>query len=195
MQEYLPPAARGHFHYFMRRRTLLAVLLGFVMASLLPGCAGYQLGPVKPKAFAAIKTVAVPMARNLTLEPRLESVVTNAIIKQLQRDGTYRVVNEKDADAILDLKIEAIIRRPGANASFNVLLSREYTLQLRVNYNFYRRDNGQRLDTRSLNGETSFFTSGTTLEVADVNQDERQAIPLAAEDLAVRVVSQISEGW
>jgi hypothetical protein len=29
----------------------------------------------------------------------------------------------------------------------------------------------------------------------DVNQDELQAFPLAAEELAVRLVSQISEGW
>jgi len=37
--------------------------------------------------------------------------------------------------------------------------------------------------------------SGSSAIQADVNNDERQAIPLAAEDLAVRLVSQISEGW
>ena len=57
------------------------------------------------------------------------------------------------------------------------------------------RVSGSELDGRSFNGQTSFFVTGTNNIAADVNQDERQAIPLAAEDLAVRLVSQISEGW
>jgi hypothetical protein len=38
-------------------------------------------------------------------------------------------------------------------------------------------------------GTTSFFV-GT-----DVTTDERQALPLAAEELAVHLVTQLSEGW
>ena len=40
-----------------------------------------------------------------------------------------------------------------------------------------------------MDGTTSFFVSN------DVEQDERQAIPLAAEQAAIRLVSQISEGF
>ena len=38
-------------------------------------------------------------------------------------------------------------------------------------------------------GTTSFFV-GT-----DVTTDERQALPLAAEELATHLVTQLSEGW
>jgi hypothetical protein len=38
-------------------------------------------------------------------------------------------------------------------------------------------------------GTTSFFV-GT-----DVTTDERQALPLAAEELAIHLVTQLSEGW
>jgi hypothetical protein len=48
---------------------------------------------------------------------------------------------------------------------------------------------------RTVTGRTTFFVSGSNALAADVLQDERQALPLAAEDLAVRLVSQISEGW
>jgi hypothetical protein len=51
------------------------------------------------------------------------------------------------------------------------------------------------LEQRTVNGTTSFFVTGTNTIAADIVQDERQAIPIAAEDLAVRLVSQISEGW
>ena len=55
-----------------------------------------------------------------------------------------------------------------------------------------------KLDTRSgtsllpyaeVVGTTSFFV-GT-----DVTTDERQALPLAAEELASHLVTQLSEGW
>ena len=57
------------------------------------------------------------------------------------------------------------------------------------------RGTGKLLDERTVVGDTSFFVSGSGSVAADVNQDELQAFPLAAEELAVRLVSQISEGW
>ena len=41
----------------------------------------------------------------------------------------------------------------------------------------------------TVSGPTSFFVG------SDVATEEEQAIPLAAEDLAVHLVSQLSEGW
>ncbi len=57
------------------------------------------------------------------------------------------------------------------------------------------RATGKEIDARTVNGTTSFFVSGSNTIAADVNQDERQAFPIAAEDLAIRLVSQLSEGW
>ena len=37
--------------------------------------------------------------------------------------------------------------------------------------------------------------TGTAGVAQDVNQDERSAVPLAAEDMATQLVSQYSEGW
>lgn len=161
---------------------------------LLSGCAGYQLGSIKPKLMREVKTIAVSNFRNETLEPRVEVLLATALIKQIQQDGTYRVGNEKDADAILEGTLEELQRRPARSVRGNVLQTREYTLILRVRYRVTDRA-GRELDHRNVTGQTSFFVSGSDTIAADVNQDERQAIPLAAEDLAVRLVSQISEGW
>ena len=62
-------------------------------------------------------------------------------------------------------------------------------MTLVVHYRIIRRATGEVVDERNVNGTTNFFVSG------DVNTDERQAIPIAAEDAAVRMVAQISEGW
>lgn len=166
-----------------------------LLALCFPGCAGYTLGPIKPKQMTGVKTIAVNSFKNDTLEPRVEVLMADAVIKQIQQDGTYQVVDEKSADAILEGTVEEIERRPARSVRGNVLLTREFTLLLRVKYKVTRRDNGQQLDQRTVTGTTSFFVSGSNPLVADVNQDERQALPLAAEDMAVRLTSMISEGW
>jgi hypothetical protein len=71
----------------------------------------------------------------------------------------------------------------------NVLATSEFSLTLKVVYKIKRRDTGAILDQRSVTGTTNFFVT------SDIQQDERQALPLAAEDAATRLVSQISEGW
>jgi outer membrane lipopolysaccharide assembly protein LptE/RlpB len=163
-------------------------------ALLFNGCAGYHIGPIKPKTMREVKTIAIPSFKNDTLEPRVEVLLANAVIKQIQQDGTYQVVDEHDADAILEGTLDEIIRRPSRSVRGNVLQTREYILLLRLRYHVTDRQ-GRVLEQRTVSGQTSFFVSGTDTLAADVNQDERQALPLAAEDAAVRLVSQLSEGW
>jgi len=166
-----------------------------LFALLFGGCAGYHIGPIQPKFMDGIKTIAVPTFKNDTLEPRVEVALANALIKQIQQDGTYKIVDEKDADAVVAGTLERITRRPARSVRGNVLLSKEYTLELKCRFVVTNRITGVPIDTRAVNGSTSFFVTGTSDGSADVNQDERQAIPLAAEDMAVQYVSQISEGW
>jgi hypothetical protein len=178
----------------MSRRFVFVSFLG-LLALALAGCAGYKLGPIKPTRLKDVSTICVQNVKNQTLEPQVETLLANSIIKQFQQDGTYKMVREKDADAILEFELQQLDRRPARNANGNVLLTREYTLNLRGRYKLTRKSTGELLDSRNITGQTSFFTSGSSLIQADVNEDERQAIPLAAEDLAVRMVAQLSEGW
>lgn len=178
----------------MLRRTFFQTALLLPLAAL-TGCAGYQLGPVKPKKLTGIDKIAIHTVHNQTLEPRMEILLANSLISQFQRDGTFKVVREKEADAILETDLEQMIRRPARLQTGNVLLAKEYTLTLRCRYKLTKAGTGELLDTRVVTGDTSFFATGTTVIQADVNQDERQAIPLAADNLAQRMVSIIAEGW
>lgn len=172
-------------------KSLFAAVAAFTLA----GCAGYQAGPIKPTPMAKVNTIAVPTFKNDTLEPRVEVLLADGVIKQIQQDGTYKIAREDSADAILEGKLEEIERRPTRSVRGNVLLTREYELLLRIRYTLTNRVTGEQIQTRSVTGKTNFFVSGTNALAADVNQDERQALPLAIEDAATRLVSQISEGW
>lgn len=164
-------------------RNLLACGLGLLMG----GCAGYHIGPVAPKFMDGVRTVAVPTCTNDTLEPHIEVLVTNQIIKQLQQDGTFMVANRDRADVVVECKIEKIHRRPARSVRGNVLATREFIITMRLTYTVKR--GGETLRTGSVTGDTNFFAG------PDIQQQERQAIPLAAEDAAIRLVSQITEGW
>jgi hypothetical protein len=176
-------------------RAVLAALTAVLAAWVFAGCAGYQVGAIKPTRMQKVNTIAVQTFKNDTLQPRVEVLLANAVIKQIQQDGTYKITDEKEADAILEGTIDEIERRPQRSVRGNVLLTREYELVLRINYRVIDRVTGQQLESRSVQGRTDFFVSGSNTLSADVIQDERQALPIAAEEAAIRLVSQISEGW
>lgn len=159
-------------------------------ALLVSGCAGYHLGPAKPYVMRDVHTIAVLNFKNLSTVPRIEVLVTGTLVKQLQQDGTFRVVNEgAQADAVLKGEIIRIGRSPARSVRGNVLATTEFNLNLTVRYTLTGRDGKVIIGPAEVGGGTSFFVS------TDVTTDERQALPLATEDLAKRLVSQLSEGW
>ena len=115
--------------------------------------------------------------------------MTGTVIKQFQQDGTFRIVNQDGADAILKGEIIGVGRSPARSVRGNVLATTEFNLLLRVRYTLVGRDGKILAGPSEAGGSTSFFVG------EDVSTDERQAFPLAAEELAVRLVSQLSEGW
>jgi len=159
-----------------------------LLALLLEGCAGYQLGPATPGYLRQVHTLAIPTFSNITLAPRIEVLVTSTVIKQFQQDGTFRMVNADVADATLKAEIIGVNRSPARSVRGNVLSTTEFNLGMTVKYTVLGRD-GKTLGAGTVGGSTSFFVG------SDVSTDERQAMPLAAEELARHLVSQLSEGW
>ena len=156
---------------------------------LLTGCLGYHVGPVKPSVLRDIHAIAVPTFENKTLLPRIEVLITDSVIKQLQQDGTYRIADENNADAILKAEITDISRTPARSVRGNVLATTEFNLIMHVKYKLETPSGTVLMPSAEVVGTTSFFV-GT-----DVTTDERQALPLAAEELASHLVTQLSEGW
>jgi Lipopolysaccharide-assembly len=166
-------------------KALFATLVCFALA----GCLGYHVGPVKPYYLRDVHSIAVPTFKNRTLVPRIEVLVTDTVIKQIQQDGTYQITGDDNADATLSGEIYRITRAPARSVRGNVLATTEFSLALVVKYSLTGRDGKQLVPPNDVVGQTTFFVS------SDVTSDERQALPLATEDLATRLVTQISEGW
>jgi Lipopolysaccharide-assembly len=153
------------------------------------GCFGYHIGPVKPNYLHDVHTIAIPTFQNKTLLPQIEVLVTDTVIKQFHQDGTYKIANENNSDAVLKGEITNIARAPARSLRGNVLATTEFNLVMRVRYKLVAHNGGDLMPNAEVAGTTSFFVG------RDLNQDERQALPLAAEELANNLVTQVSEGW
>jgi lipopolysaccharide assembly LptE-like protein len=166
------------------------------------GCLGYTIGPIKPNYLSNVHTIAVPVFKNETLIPRIEVLVTDTVIKQFQQDGTYKIGTQGNSDATLKAEISRVSRSPARSERGNVLSTSEFNLVMRVKYRLVGPDGKVIGAPGEVTGTTSFFR---TIENApndpsdtisgDVVTEERQALPLAAEELANHLVTQLSEGW
>lgn len=159
------------------------------MCLALPGCA-YKLGSIQPHFMQGIHSIAVPTFRNDTLIPEIEVLAADTVIRQLQEDGTYKVASSADtADAVLEAEITQVLRKPSRTVIGDVQATQEFEMTLVIHYKLIRRATGETIDDKTATGTTAFFVSG------DVNQDERQAIPLAAQNCALQMVREFAEGW
>lgn len=157
-------------------------------AALLSGC-GYKLGEIRPTPMRSVRTVAVPTFKNRTYEPRLEVLFADTLVKRMQQDGTYELVADDKADAILYCTIDKVERRPIRSVQNNVLATSEFGLRVFVKYQVQDRVTGAILMEGTAQGNTTFFSGN------DLQTIERQAFSNAASDLANNIMSIVSEGW
>lgn len=165
-----------------------SVVLAATALLSLVGCAGYGPGVPKPKQMATVTKLAVPTFKNETLQPRLDVLVTDAVIKQLQVAGTYKIVPVNEADAVLHGTIEDITSRQYRAARNNTIRTSQLLVGLIVKY-----------DVKGVNEEV--LLSGQSRSVSTLILDpnfqvtRQQALADAASRLADSVSIQITEGW
>lgn len=194
----------------MKNRSPASITRFLPLAVLLfTGCAGYQLGTTKPAAFTGVQKIHVPTFENLTLEPRFSVLVTNAVISALQQDGTYQITDRANADAVLKGKITNNLRRQQRSVDTNILRTRELLALMKVQYRLetpdgevIRQSNPFGIDVEQVNAvtgqrESSGIAIGRSTIFLDENfqLSERQALALAAEDAALTIVNELTNGW
>lgn len=167
---------------------MIRLLSGLLVIALLAGC-GYKLGEIRPTPMRSIRTIAVPTFKNNTFVPQIEVLLADTLIKQIQQDGTYTVVSDDTADAIVLCTINSIERRSVRSVQNNVLATAEYEIVIKVTYQVQERTTGAVLMTGTVSGKANFFSS------VDLQTSQRQAIPIAGQDLATTLTTAISEGW
>ncbi|MDX2080540.1 MAG: LPS assembly lipoprotein LptE [Terrimicrobiaceae bacterium] len=157
-------------------------------ALFLSGC-GYKLGEIRPTPMRSVRTLAVPTFKNKTYEPRVEVLLADTLVKTLQLDGTYQIIEDDRADAILYCTLTKVERRSLRSVQDNVLATAEFGLTIEATYQVQDRVTGAILLEGREQGRTTFFSGN------DLQTIERQAISNAAADLANQISVAVTEGW
>ena len=135
-----------------------------------------------------ITKLYVPTFENLTLEPRLQALVTDAVIKQIQATGTYKIVDEDHADATLKGKVSTLDRNQWRSVTTNTLETKELMMRLKIEYRVVG-PAGVTLRAGKAQGN-SYVVLNPNWQTS-----ERQILSEAAERLAVTLSDELANGW
>ncbi len=160
--------------------------------TLLCACANYKMGSTpKGGGMEDIRVLYVPTAVNQTDETAVPGPVTNAILQEIDRDGTFRHARKDEADAILEVTVKKIERSPIQQSVEQYLTTLQYQLTITLEYRVYSmKDKREVIPKTATSGFTTFFVQG------DQTESQRQALPLAAQNAAQNLVTSLANrGW
>jgi hypothetical protein len=169
-------------------KSLLQLSSLLMLAVLLTGCASYQLGSMLPDD---IKTVYVPTFVNKTSEPMIETEATQAAIRELQKDGSLKVVGTREeADTLLAVTLTDYQLTPLKFERDLNTTADQYRLTLTAQVVLTRRTTDKVVsENPRIQGEADFPVAG------DFTTSKKQGLPSAAEDLSHNIVESIVETW
>ena len=115
-------------------KNLGVVLLGLFLA----GCANYKMGNTpKGAGLTNIRILYVPTAQNETDDTAVPGPVTNALLQEIDRDGTFRHGRKDECDAILEITVEKIERTPIRQSTAQFLTTLQFQLLVTLEYRLY----------------------------------------------------------
>jgi len=162
------------------------VALGFALFLASSGCA-YRLGPssgVEPGS----RSIAILPFENNTLEPRVTENVANALRAQIQQEGTFLLATQGDGDVVVSGIIQNLTRDEQSFQARDTRTLRDYRFEMVAHVTATERGSGRKLLDREVRGHTMLRV------VNDLPSAERQAMPLAAANLARNITSLLVDG-
>jgi outer membrane lipopolysaccharide assembly protein LptE/RlpB len=156
--------------------------LGLVLAAILLAGCGYSTHGSLPDH---IKTVAVPIFKNRTLEPGVESAITSGVVNAFSSGGRVKVVPIDEADAVLQGEVVSY-SLDGLSFDTNANV-RAYRLRLVLNVEFRDVRRSAMLWRQEGLSETSDFQVAG--QVSDTIARGQGAVQQAAAEIGRKVVN------
>jgi hypothetical protein len=169
----------------MKIKNAFCLVFITVVTLLLSGC-GYK--PF-PSIREEIKTVHVPTFKNLTYYPDISAIMTDALRREIILDGTFKLVNEENANAILTGEVKDLKRSATIYDEEDNIIGG--SLSIEVTVRFISLPNKKILwkDTFKESESVNYFLAGSLAR----NEDE--ITKWVAEKTARRILETITEPW
>jgi hypothetical protein len=176
----------------------MKLLLRFYLAicSVLLVACGYTLqGTKNPLHDFGIQTIYVKGFTNITYRPGLEQMFTTAMIREIEKGGTFRLVsNPKDADAILTGVVTSAESSAATttaltipNSTTTIQVASEYTASISCQITLKERNNKVIFDqsfsgSKNFSGDIQTGDAGATVPTTNDSQ-QRVAYQFLSADL------------
>jgi outer membrane lipopolysaccharide assembly protein LptE/RlpB len=165
------------------RGVMIRTLVMVVATAILSGC-GYT---TKGNLPSHIKSVAVPIFKNKTQQPAVESTITAAVVNAFTTSGKLKVVNIAEADSVLEGEVVGYdVLTVSVDQRINV---RQYRLVVTLNLQFRDVRQGGMLFRQEGLQERADFT--VPFQVSETISREEGAVRLASVDIGRRIVNLV----
>lgn len=174
------------------KSTMMRMMMLLLIALSGSGCSTYQLGsPARGPGMKEIHAVYVPTVANESDDTWVPLPMTNAILQEMNRDGTFRPVRKEEGDAILEVTVQSVERSPIRQSTQQFLTTLQYQLIVTLEYRMFDlHKKAEIVPKTKVQGSTTFFVQG------DQTESQRQAFPLAAQNAAQNLITALANrGW
>jgi hypothetical protein len=170
-------------------RARAAVSFVLVAAATLLACSGYHMVRYGD-GLAGVRRVAVEPLQNHSYEPGVETLVTDALLREFARRGGVSVVRSASAaDLVLSGDVLPLVTRARSFSSVELALEFEVEMGIRL---AARRSDGSRMELDpAMLREWELYLASPDIEVERKNRNE--ALRRLAGLLATRVHDALSE--
>jgi TolB-like protein len=152
---------------------------------------GYHFAGGENNLPPEIRSIAILVFENRSLEPRIENDFTNDLIFEFTRSKQLAIAEKKDADAILTGIITEIGTETIAHTA--KVASAEQRVYVRLNVQLRRSDNGEILwSDRSFYEKEEYMVAA---EKAKTEANKRAAIKLISECTAEKIHNRIFQNF
>lgn len=145
-------------------------------------CCGYRFAGMEKNPFLYVNTISVPLFENNTNEPLIASLVTNALINELNLTNAVKIVSTDKSDAVL--KGVVISANTTTLAHSSIRTASEKRVRIAVSVRLVRiSDDKVVWQESSIDEWAEYFVSGSM----DYSSERRNALNKAALKIAKKV--------
>ncbi len=151
------------------------------------GCASYRVGSAVPEE---LRTIAVPVFENASGFPEIDATVTQYVLREFQREGTFKIASLEDASVkLLGKLVKSDLQSLNYDRSFGSRTS-EYRYALVAEITLVERGTGKLLiDGLPVKANTTFLTHG------DMLTGMQDAGPRIAKELSRAIADAVLAHW
>lgn len=154
---------------------------------ILAGCASYRFTSNVPDE---LRTLSVPLFENASGYPEIDAIVTQYVLREVQREGTFKIKSvENSSLKLLGKLVHSDLDSLSYDRNYASRTS-EYRFTLTAEISLVERGTGKMLmENRRVKASTTFLTQG------DMLTGLQDAYPRVATDLSRAIVDTLLTHW